>query len=316
MKILYGIQGVGNGHITRSLRVIEEIESLGHSVNILISGNSNSININREVDFRFKGFNFGYHKNGKISIPKTLINSNFKDLIRGNKIDLKNWDLVISDFEPITAWIGMWQGVDVTGISNQYSFISNKTPRPDKKELLSEFIIDKFAPVTNPIGIHYHNYDDFIFTPIIRKEILEATPIDLEYYLVYLPNKSLESIVYLIKGYTDRTFIVYHPNIKSDYEWKNIKFRKIDSSKFLKTFIECSGIITSSGFGSTSEAIHLGKKIFSIPTVGQYEQECNNAALKKLGIEYDNLNNFIESDHSIRIVYKDPIKDILTKIGI
>lgn len=315
MKILYGIQGVGNGHITRSLRVIEEIESLGHSVNILISGNSNSININRGVDFRFRGFNFGYNKNGKISIPKTLMNSNFKDLIRGSKIDLKNWDLVISDFEPITAWVGMWQGVDITGISNQYSFISNKTPRPDKKEFLSEFVIDNFAPVANPIGIHYDNYDDFIFTPILRKEILEANPINLDYYLVYLPNKSLESIVYMVKEYTNK-FIVYHPDIKWDYDWKNIGFRRIDSSRFLKTFIECSGIITSSGFGSTSEAIHLGKKIFSIPTVGQYEQECNNAALKKLGIRYDSLDEFIKSDHSIKILYKDPIKDILNKIGI
>ena len=38
MKILYGIQCNGNGHITRSLKVISKLKRLGHEVDILLSG--------------------------------------------------------------------------------------------------------------------------------------------------------------------------------------------------------------------------------------------------------------------------------------
>ncbi len=38
MKILYGIQCTGNGHLTRSLKVISRLKKLGHNVDILLSG--------------------------------------------------------------------------------------------------------------------------------------------------------------------------------------------------------------------------------------------------------------------------------------
>jgi len=48
--------------------------------------------------------------------------------------------------------------------------------------------------------------------------------------------------------------------------------------------INCHGIITGGGFETPAEALHLEKKILSIPIRSHYEQECNAAALKKMGI--------------------------------
>jgi predicted glycosyltransferase len=47
--------------------------------------------------------------------------------------------------------------------------------------------------------------------------------------------------------------------------------------------IHSQGIITGGGFETPAEALFLGKKIMSIPIKGQYEQQCNAAALKTLG---------------------------------
>jgi uncharacterized protein (TIGR00661 family) len=48
--------------------------------------------------------------------------------------------------------------------------------------------------------------------------------------------------------------------------------------------INCNGIITGGGFETPAEALYLGKKILSIPIRNHYEQECNAAALKKMGV--------------------------------
>ena len=43
------------------------------------------------------------------------------------------------------------------------------------------------------------------------------------------------------------------------------------------------GIVSSTGFETTSEALYLGKKLLTIPIKNQYEQLCNAVALEKLG---------------------------------
>ena len=42
MKILYGVQGTGNGHITRSSILIPILRDMGHEVEVIISGRNNT----------------------------------------------------------------------------------------------------------------------------------------------------------------------------------------------------------------------------------------------------------------------------------
>ena len=48
--------------------------------------------------------------------------------------------------------------------------------------------------------------------------------------------------------------------------------------------IESAGVITGAGFETPAEALYLGKKLLCLPIRGQYEQLCNAAALKELGV--------------------------------
>ena len=69
-------------------------------------------------------------------------------------------------------------------------------------------------------------------------------------------------------------------------------FLPVDRKLFNQSLIHCTGIITGGGFETPAEALHLGKKIISIPIRGQYEQQCNAAALEKLGVwRLDEMND-------------------------
>jgi uncharacterized protein (TIGR00661 family) len=48
--------------------------------------------------------------------------------------------------------------------------------------------------------------------------------------------------------------------------------------------LTCHGLITGGGFETPSEALYLGKKLMCIPIQNHYEQQCNAAALSKLGV--------------------------------
>ena len=125
MKILYGVQATGNGHITRARVMCEALKKAGVEVDWMFSGRELDQYFDMECfgDFqRFKGLTFAIEK-GQISYIKTAFKNNlwqfYKDV---NALDLSGYDLVINDFEPISAWAAkkqkkFWSRIGSNGIS-------------------------------------------------------------------------------------------------------------------------------------------------------------------------------------------------------
>jgi len=315
MKILYGIQGVGGGHVSRSLRMIREMEIRGAKVDILISGGNYLRDIGREVKYRFKGFDFKYGRDGGVSKIRTFIHQDFISFFKSLRLDFSEWDLVISDFEPITAWGGYFSGSRVVGISNQISFESPLIPRPDR-DPISEFVIRNFASTREKIGLHFHKYDDFIYQPILASWVLEADPKDEDFYLIYLPYVDPIGILNQISG-IGKKFEIFHPKVHSEFRGDNFIFKPI-SREFNRRLTNCTGVICSSGFGTTSEAIYLGKRLMTIPIKNQWEQVCNDWSLRDLGVvRHTKIRDFVNSSSTERkLKLVDPVSQILDKIGI
>ena len=104
MKVLYAIQGTGNGHLSRALEIIPILQQHGE-VDILISGNQSQVEFPFEVTYRFHGLSFVASKLGGISFLKSLMNIKLFRLIREiRKLNVERYNLVISDYEPISAW--------------------------------------------------------------------------------------------------------------------------------------------------------------------------------------------------------------------
>jgi UDP-N-acetylglucosamine:LPS N-acetylglucosamine transferase len=81
MKILYGIQLTGNGHITRSIKIITALKSAGFDVDIITSGTNSQLELPFKIKKQFKGLSFFYNKKGGINWLKTLTSVKLKQFL-------------------------------------------------------------------------------------------------------------------------------------------------------------------------------------------------------------------------------------------
>ena len=61
MKILYAIQGTGNGHISRARDIIPILEKKG-TLDILVSGTQADVDVGYPVKYKLKGMSFIFGK--------------------------------------------------------------------------------------------------------------------------------------------------------------------------------------------------------------------------------------------------------------
>ena len=57
MRILYAVQGTGNGHLSRAIAVVPELMKHG-AVDVLVSGTQSQIEFPFPVKFRYHGLSF------------------------------------------------------------------------------------------------------------------------------------------------------------------------------------------------------------------------------------------------------------------
>ena len=323
MKIFYAVQATGNGHISRAMEVIPYLRQYGN-VDIFLSGNNSHLPLNAPVKYRSKGLSLYYNATGGLDYWKILRGFHPLHLRKEiNDLPIEKYDLVINDFEFITAAACAKKKIASIQVGHQASFQSRLTPRPTHKNAIGEWILKHYAKATHYIGLHFDQYDDFILPPVIKQEILHAEPVDSGHITVYLPFFSDEYLKKIFQGFHHLRFHIFSKEATSVTENGNIKLLPVNKSLFNKSFIACHGIIAGAGFETPAEAIHLGKKILAIPARGQYEQQCNAAALEKMGIaciqridsSFANvLERWLATSNTIQIKYSDVIPHLITRL--
>jgi uncharacterized protein (TIGR00661 family) len=284
MKIFYAIQATGNGHISRAMQLYPYLQKFGE-VDFFMSGSNASLAIDLPVKFKSAGCSLYYSKCGGLDYWDIAKNIRplqmYKDAAA---LPLKNYDVVINDFDSITALACKIQKVHSVQLGHQASFVSNLTPRPEKKSIMGELILKHYAPAPKNIGLHFEKYDSFIHPPIIKNEILFANPKNLNHITVYLPSFDKECLEKAFAKLPEQHFHWFLNTVKTIETIGNITYYPVNQEYFNESLINCQGIITGGGFETPAEAIYLRKKILSIPILKHYEQECNAAALKKMGV--------------------------------
>lgn len=103
MRILYGVQGTGNGHITRARVMAGALRRAHLEVDYLFSGRPAERYFNMEPfgDYRvYPGLTLATDA-GRVRLWRTLGGNNLYRLWRDVRgLDLSGYDLVITDFEP------------------------------------------------------------------------------------------------------------------------------------------------------------------------------------------------------------------------
>jgi len=284
MKIFYAVQATGNGHISRAMEILPFLQRYGE-IDIFLSGANSSLQLDGPVKYRSKGLCIFYNESGSISYLKTIKQFSPARLLKeARDLPVEKYDLVLNDFESITSIACAYKKIPSVNFGHQASFQSEKTPRPQKKDIVGEWILKNYGRATQYIGLHFDSYDDFILPPVIKKEILRAEPVDKGYITVYLPSYSDMELTKYFAPLKDFRFQVFSREVKQQIQSGNILFIPVDKDAFNKSLIHCKGIIAGAGFETPAEALYLGKKLLVIPIRGQYEQLCNAAALEKLGV--------------------------------
>jgi uncharacterized protein (TIGR00661 family) len=283
-KILYAIQATGNGHISRAIQLMPYLQQFGQ-VDAFISGANATLDVPFPVKYRSKGISLFYGKCGGLDYWSLAKNTNFFRIHKeARQLPVEQYDVVINDFEHITALACKKKKIPSVQFGHQASFMSASTPRPQQKSMLGELVLKQYAKATNYIGLHFQPYDEFIFPPVVKDVFLNAVPTDEGHITVYLPAFQKDCLLKFLHAVSEVHFHFFLPNITAPYREANITYMPVNNHLFNQSLLSCHGIITGGGFETPAEALYLGKKLLSIPIKGQYEQQCNAAALQQMGV--------------------------------
>lgn len=284
MNILYAIQGTGNGHLSRAVDIIPELKKYG-KLDLFVSGAQAEIVLPYPVKYKSKGLSFFFGKQGGINFLKTFQRNSSKDVIQEIKsFPVEKYDLVVNDFEPITAWACKKREVPIIGLSHQSALLSKKSPRPRVIDPFGEWLLKNYAPVKKYVGFHFEQYDKNIFTPVVRTAIREAKVKDLGHYTIYLPAYDDKKLVQLLLKIPKVRWHIFSKHTKRPYHVGRISVYPVSGQDFIESVVTGSGVLCGAGFETPAEVIHLNKKLLVVPMKAQYEQHCNAASLKKMGV--------------------------------
>lgn len=283
MKVLYAIQGTGNGHLSRAEDIVPHLRKRCQ-VDILVSGTQSQLTPSFSIDYQLRGMSFMSSKKGKVDIIKTAVNTNvFKFFREISQFPAKKYDLIISDFEPISAWSAKYHGVKSVELSHQAAVSHPNSPKPIDKNRIGNFILGNYCPSPHKYGFHFESYASSIFTPVIRENIRKLESENRGHYIVYLPAYHDDFIVQTLMNFQVE-WHVFSKYATCRYRVNNVWVNPIDADNFTDSLRTSEGVLCGAGFELPAEALFLNKKLMVIPMMGQYEQLCNAESLKKIGV--------------------------------
>jgi uncharacterized protein (TIGR00661 family) len=323
MKILFGIQGTGNGHLSRAKEIIPHLMKYGE-VDLLISGTDTEINLSYPIKYKKHGVGFTFGKRGGIDFWKTM--KSFKPVRLLNDIrtvDLKSYDIILNDYEPVIAWACKSRGIPCHGISHQGAYLSNKSPRPKNKKRFGEWILKNYAPVSSINAFHFAKYDDFIHTPVIRRGIRKTIPTQKDHVAVYLPALSEKRLIATFSKIKTTHWKVFSKRATKIYTEGNITIHPVSGIEWEQALASCEGALMGAGFEGPAETLFLKKKLLVVPMAFQYEQQCNAAALEEIGVRViwklkstfeSEIRHWLDNDKIVSVHYPDETSNIIQSI--
>lgn len=324
MKILYAIQGTGNGHLSRARDIVPILQNKRIDLDLLVSGTQADVGLPYDIKYKLKGCSFIFGKKGGVDMWRTYLRTNAARLQKEIKdIPVSDYDLVINDFEPVSAWACKLKHRPCISLSHQAAVLSPFAPKPKKNDPLGKLILKNYAPTTRQYGFHFKRYEDNIFTPIIRQEVRNTTRTTGIHYTVYLPSYSDEKILSMLSKIKSVEWRVFSKHNRSKIFYKNITVAPIDNEAFIQSMASSRGVLCGAGFETPAETMYMGKKLMVVPMRGQYEQQCNAAALKEMGVpvlkslklkHLDKIRAWVDNDARITVYYPDTTEAIIDQL--
>lgn len=293
-RILYGVNGEGFGHSTRSIEIINFLVKQGHQVKVVSFGRGEE-NLREHFSVeKIFGLRFVYQEN-EVRYLKTIFKNlmNTPEAVRSLSI-LKDLcetfqpQLVISDFEPLTAAIAHLRKLPLLSIDNEHVLTKTKYDSPEgyHNERQVALLITRLMVwrAKAYIALSFFACQPtagkvYVLPPVIRQAVLNLRPEPQDYVIVYL-NNEFEGLIETLRR-VDCRFVVYGFDCHKQSD--NLLFKKFNQHEFLSDLSGAKAVIGTAGFSLISESLYLGKPYFALPAGKQFEQALNAYHVKKLG---------------------------------
>src|SRR5215467_8749392 len=152
--ILYGVNGEGSGHSTRSKEVISHLQKNGHTVHVAsFDRGLRNLKDDFEVTEIF-GLRLSY-VNNQVRYRRTIARNLFtapraaRSIHRLSRL-AEEWkiDLVITDFEPVSSGVGHRKRLPVIAIPNQpcLTHVTITSPREHRREAAPAKLVTRMMP--------------------------------------------------------------------------------------------------------------------------------------------------------------------------
>ena len=293
-NILCGVNGEGAGHSTRAKEVLTHLIAKGHRVHVAsFDRGLQNLKDNFSVT-EIYGFRFAY-VNNRVRYQRTIAKNLLtvphaaKSLSRLNAlVDEEKINLVITDFEPLTCHVGHKRRLPVISIDNQHCLTNAVVsyPRQYRRDAAAAKLVTKLMTprasaylVISFFTAPIRKRNTFLFPPLLRDQILQATPTEGDHILVYVTSPA-PALAKLLASVRSR-FVAY--GFGCEGADGNILYKKPSLDGFFADLVGARAIIANSGFSLVTEALHLGKPYLAVPVSHQFEQIFNAYLLEKSG---------------------------------
>ena len=294
-RIVYGVAGEGSGHSSRAQEMAGHLQAQGHEVR-LVSYDRGYRNLKEHFDvFETAGLHIASSDN-RVSHVRTVAENLFRlpeghkklQALRETLFEKFKPAVVITDFEPMTAYLATVCRRPLITLDNQHRLRYMEYPCPPGKkaeQAMTEGVIRAMVPwpdvslVTTFYFGRVTNGRTFLFPPILRRNVLDRSPTSGTHILVYL-TQGFESFRNLLAGFDRETFLLYG----ADREGTDgpIRYRPFSRDGFLDDLASCKAVMATAGFTLISEALYLKKPYLALPMRGQFEQAVNGFLLERM----------------------------------
>jgi len=293
MRIAVAINGEGKGHVTRMIVLCRKIER-AHEL-FFWAPETIAPMVTRafpEATILPLPFLKIAMNREKIDLMKTSI-ENFDTIFQSSalirrisdQLRLLRIEGVLSDFEPYSTKAARRTGIPVLQLNHPGIVLRAQTIMPDA--LLCKIIAGSMMGYYDHCLISSFYQGDI--GPILREDVCKAEPEYGDHLVVYVRDSMLSSVKAALQERTSRE-LRFFPSKKYD---------------FIESLASCAGVVATSGHQLSSEALHLGKPLFSIPMEGQFEQRLNavmiersgrgiHAAMDRIGSDFDRYFHSLE----------------------
>ena len=299
MRILYGAFAQGHGHFSKAAVIVPVLEAWGHEVRVISSGGIEPP----------AGYQFRWHRhfpglayevaNGGTDYARTFwkwvreVPQVFSHLVHVRQLVREfEPEVVISDFEPLTANPMIQPRCEVIALSRQVALSDRAVPLPREmawERKMTRTVIRLFTGgADRRHGYHYQPLSYRCIPPVIRPELTSHTPYRGEHIVVYNHFHTVGSgSPAALVDWSRRTGVAVRaygfPNVARCREGR-VWFRPASRDGMMDDVASARGVLTSAGLTTAVEAFLLGKPVCTVPIPGQWEQLVNSFHLQEAGI--------------------------------